>query len=345
MLLTFYMTELTIDQRFELIKRNTEEIVKEDELKDLLKQKKNPVVYWGTAVTGKPHIGYFFPLLKLSDFEKAGFRIKVLLADLHGALDGTPWIVLEHRYDYYKETITQIFKALGTDLKKIEFVKGSEFQLKPEYNFDVLKMASLNSVSDCKRAASEVVKLGDNPKLGGLIYPIMQSLDEQYLEVDVQFGGLDQRKILMFARENLPKIDYEPRVEVMNPMIPGLIGKKMSSSDPKSKIEITDNETTVKDKINKAECVEGDPDCGIMALLRYVIMVIKEDKKETFVIERDVKYGGRKEYNTYSEIEKDFVAKTLHPMDLKNAIAKEINFLLNKVDKKKLDKLAVDAYS
>ena len=112
---------LDVNSRFELIKRNTQEIVKEEELKELLKKKKNPVVYWGTAVTGKPSLAYLFPLLKLSDFSKAGFKVKVLLADLHGALDGTPWVVLERRYDYYKQAITEIFKALGTDLRMIEF--------------------------------------------------------------------------------------------------------------------------------------------------------------------------------------------------------------------------------
>jgi len=173
------MKELSVGERFELVKRNTEEIVKEDELRNLLIKKKNPVVYWGTEVTGKPSLAYFFPLLKLKDFIKAGFKVKLLLADLHGALDGTPWNVLEHRYDYYKESITQILKAIGTDLRKIEFVKGSEFQLKPEYNYDVLRMASINTIKECRKAGAEVVKFGDNPKLGGLIYPIMQALDEQ----------------------------------------------------------------------------------------------------------------------------------------------------------------------
>lgn len=336
---------LSVDERFELIKRNTQEIVKESELKDLLKEKKNPVVYWGTAVTGKPSLAYLFPLLKLSDFSKAGFRIKVLLADLHGALDGTPWIVLENRYDYYKEAITQMFKVLGTDLNMVEFVKGSEFQLKPEYSFDVLRMASLNSVGDCKRAAAEVVKMGENPALGGLIYPIMQSLDEQYLDVDVQFGGLDQRKILMFARENLPKIGWMRRVEVMNPMIPGLIGKKMSSSDEKSKIDLTDDEDVIRGKINKADMVEGDSNNGIMALLKYVIMVLKEDAGEKFIVKRDEKFGGNVMYGNYAEMEKDFKEKKLHPQDLKVAVAEELVRLLKGVDKGKLGELGKKAYS
>ena len=49
-------------------------------------------------------------------------------------------------------------------------------------------------------------------KLSGFMYPILQALDEQYLDVDVQYGGIDQRKILMFARENLPRVGYKERV-------------------------------------------------------------------------------------------------------------------------------------
>jgi tyrosyl-tRNA synthetase len=339
------MAELSVDEKIELIKRNTEEIVTEEELRELFTKKKSPVVYWGTAVTGKPHLAYFFPLLKLSDFIKAGFKIKVLLADLHGALDGTSWAILEKRYDYYKEAITQIFKALGTDLKKIEFVKGSEFQLKPEYSYDVLEVASMSTVHDCNKAASEVVKLGDNPKLGGLIYPIMQALDEQYLEVDCQFGGTDQRKIFMFAREYLPKIGYKRRVEVMNPMIPGLIGRKMSASDPKSKVDLTDDEKAIKDKINKAEFIEGNSDNGVMAFLKYVIMVIKKDRNEKFKVERSEKFGGNVEFSDYVEIEKQVNAKQLHPMDVKLAVAKEIANLFSKIDKDKLNKMAENAYS
>jgi tyrosyl-tRNA synthetase len=335
---------MDIEERFGLIKRNTEEIIQEEELKELLRKKKIPTVYWGTAVTGKPHIAYFFPLSKLSDFVKAGFKVKVLLADLHGAMDGTPWELLEKRYDYYEKAISEILKVVGTDLSKIEFIKGSEFQLKPEYAYDLLQLASKNSVRDCKKASAEVIKKAEDPDVAGLIYPIMQTLDEQYLDVDVQFGGLDQRKILMFARENLPKIGYDRRIEIMNPMIPGLIGKKMSASDPKSKIDLTDDEKTVKEKINKADFVEGEVDNGVMAFLKYVILAIKQDKNEKLLIERQDKFGGNKEYLDYETLEKDVLNKSMHPMDVKLAVAKEISKLTSRIDKKSLEKLGEKAY-
>jgi tyrosyl-tRNA synthetase len=331
-------------ERYELVVRNTAEIIGEEELKKLLRGKKNPVAYIGTAPTGRPHVGYFIWILKIADLLKAGFHVKVLLADLHAALDNVSWNVLEHRYNYYQKAIPEMIKAIGVNVKDLEIVKGSEFQLKPEYMYDVLKMSSSVGVRDSKKAAAEVVKMGDNPKLSGLIYPLMQAVDEQYLGVDLQIGGTDQRKIMVLARENLPKIGYDRRVELMFPLIPSLIGGKMSSSDEAGKINLTDNEDIVRKKINKADCVEGDSNNGLMAFLKYVVMVIKGDSGAKFIVERDGKYGGRVEYGSYEEIEKDFVSKKLHPMDLKVALAKEISGLLSKIDRKGLDKLAIKAY-
>jgi len=337
---------MNINEKFELIKRNTEEIIGEDELKKLLRGKRKPVVYWGTAPTGRPHVGYFLPSLKIADLLKAGFHVKILLADLHAALDNVSWSVLEKRYDYYLRVIPLMIKAMGVDTKELEFVKGSDFELKPEYMFDVLRMSSFTSIHNANKAASEVVKMGKNPKVSGLLYPLMQAVDEEYLEVDAQLGGTDQRKIVVLARENLPKIGYKSRIEILNPLIPGLIGKKMSASDEKSKIDLLDDEKTVKEKLRGADCVAGNPDNGVLAFLKYVIMTIKKDKGEKFVVERLDEYGGNLEYENYKEIEKDFVAKKLHPLDLKNAVAKEINEMLKPIQKKRkeLERLAKSAY-
>lgn len=338
---------MNLQERFNLIRRNTQEIVTEEELLSLLKEKKQPVVYLGTAITGRPHIGYFVWVLKMSDFLRAGFKVKVLLADLHGALDNCPWNVLEKRYAYYAAVIPLMFTALGADVKNIELIKGSSFQLNKEYMLELLKMATFTSVHDAQKSASEVVKFGDNPKLSGLIYPLMQSLDEQYLRVDIQYGGIDQRKILMFARESLPKLNYKPRIEVMTPLIPGLIGKKMSASEPKSKIDLLDDEKSVVEKIKGAYCEEGIvEDNGVLAFLKNVVMIIKTDRREKFTIERPAKFGGNVSFSNYPEIEDAFVQKKLHPLDLKMALAKEVNELLSifRKNEEKLEKIARQAY-
>ena len=241
-----------------------------------------------------------------------------------------------------------MFESIGADIKKFEIVKGSSFELNKDYVLDMLKYSTFVSINDAKRSAAEVVKFGDNPKLSGLIYPVMQSLDEEYLKVDIQYGGVDQRKIFVFSRENLPKLGYKPRIEVMTPLIPGLIGKKMSASDPKSKIDLLDDPKAVEDKINDAYCPEGVvEDNGVLAFAKYVIMVLKKDAREKFIVERPQKFGGNLEFSDYEELEKIFVEKKLHPLDLKKAVAKEINKLLKPFQKNKeeLRKLAREAYT
>jgi len=338
---------MTPEEKFELIKRNTEEIVTEDELKKLLKEKKQPAMYIGVAITGRPHVGYFVWVLKLADFLKAGFKVKLLLADFHGALDQTPWELLDKRYDYYSAVIPKMFEATGADIKNFEIVKGSSFQKTAEYFHDVLRMSTYASVNDCKRASSEVVKQSDNPRLSGLIYPIMQALDEQYLGVDIQYGGLDQRKILMFAREYLPKVGYKSRVEVMTPLIPGLIGEKMSASKEDSKIDLLDDDNAVRAKLKKAFCPEGViENNGVLAFVKHVLMIIKSDKGEDFVIKRPEKFGGDIVYKDYKALEKDYLDKKLHPADLKTAVAEEIVALLKPMKKEyeKIKKLSKEAY-
>jgi tyrosyl-tRNA synthetase len=325
------------EKRFKLIKRNTEEILTEPELKKLLRKKKHPSGYIGYASTGRIHIGYFIPIIKISDFLKAGFKFIILLADVHAHLDNqkSPWHLLDYRFEYYSEIIKAMFESVGVDHKDVKFVRGSELQLNRKYMMDVLKLSAIQTLNRCKRAAHEVVKFGEDPKLSGFIYPIMQSLDEEYLKVDVQYGGQDQRKILAFAREALPKLGYKPRIEVMTPMLPGLHGEKMSASEEKSKVDLLDPPNVVERKIAKAFCPAGRTENnGVLAFMKYVIMVLKEDNKKEFLVERPEKFGGNVSYKDYKTLEKDFVSGKLHPEDLKKAMAKEVNKMLDPVRKK-----------
>lgn len=315
------------------------------DLKKLLKEKKEISVYWGTMPTGSISIAYFFPMLKVADFLKAGLKVKILLADLHAALDGVSWEILEKRYKYYEKAVVAILKTIDVDISKLEFVKGSDIQLTPKYFHDLLKLSTITTINESKHAAAEVVKFGESPKMSGVIYPMMQALDEEYLKVDAQFGGMDQRKIMVYAREYLPKIGYKSRVELINPLIRGLVGEKMSSSIESTKIDLLDDEESVKKKINKAECVEGDINNGLMALLQYLVFILKEGNNEKFIVKRSQKFGGDKIYHSYKEVEKDFVERKLHPLDLKNSVADEINKILkNFREDKALQKVHKEAY-
>lgn len=327
---------MTIEQKLDLIKRNTEEILTEEELAKLLKNKKEPVVYLGYEPTGRPHIGYMIPAMKIKDFVNAGLRVKILLADLHAYLNNmkTPLELFDSRVKFYELELKELYKAIGMDISKVEFIRGSDLQLDRKYILDVYKLAAMSTIDRAKHATSEVVKMDENPKLSGCLYPILQTLDEEYLDADIQYGGVDQRKIFGFARESHPKIGQEKRVEIMTPMLPGIFGGKMSASDAGSKIDLLDNEATIAAKINKAYCPEGDlTDNGIMVFMKYVLMQLKQDGGEPFLIERPDKFGGNIEYKNYEELEKDFIEKKLHPQDLKKSLALELARILAPVRK------------
>src|SRR3989338_8946556 len=324
---------MDVEEGFNLIKRNTQEIITEQELKQLLEQKKHPKGYIGLATTGKIHIGYFIPIIKVGDFLNAGFKFTILLADIHAHLDDqkAQFELLDYRVKYYKEVISAMISALHIDTKNLEFRRGSDFEFDKNYTLDMYRLAALNTFDRCKRAAAGVVRFGENPKLSGFIYPILQALDEQYMEMDVQYGGIDQRKILVFARENLPKLGYKARIEVMTPMLPGLQGSKMSASEEKSKIDLLDSVDAVKNKINNAHCPIAVENNGVLAFLKYVIFVHKKDNKEELTIKRTEKFGGNIDYDNYKKLEKDYLDKKLHPMDLKNAVSEEVNKLLEPI--------------
>jgi tyrosyl-tRNA synthetase len=339
---------MDIEERLNLIKRNTSEILTENDLIQVLKTKENPSVYLGTSITGRPHIGYYLWVLKMNDFMKAGFKVKVLLADLHGALDNCPWDLLEKRYDFYSHVISGMFESVGADLTQLEFIKGSSFQLEKNYIHDLFKMSSVVSVHDSTKAASDVVKMGDNPKLSGLIYPLMQAIDEVYLDVDVQYGGQDQRKIMVLARENLPKIGHKSRVEVLTPLIPSLTqGGKMSSSDPNSKIDLIDEKSSIQKKLNKAYCPEKEVENnGVLSFCKYVVFVHLENQNKEFEIKRPEKFGGNVSFKSYLELEEAFARGDIHPMDLKMALTDFIDSLICVIREKMKDKenLIKEAY-
>lgn len=329
--------QLSVDERLALIKNNLQEVLGEEQLKSILKER-DPKVYWGTATTGKPHIAYFVPMTKLADFLTAGCHVTILFADLHAYLDNmkAPWELLRLRAQYYEVVIKGILDSIGVPLEKLRFVKGTDFQLSREYVLEIFRMSSMVTEHDAKKAGAEVVKQVDNAALSGLIYPGMQALDEEFLDVDVQFGGVDQRKIFVFAEKYMPALGFKKRIHLMNPMVPGLTGSKMSSSEADSKIDLLDEPTAVQAKIRKAFCEEGNIEQnGVLPFVKHVLFpVFKLKGIASFTIQRPEKFGGNASFDTFAELEAAFGAKKVFPLDLKNAVAVYINQLLEPIRQK-----------
>ncbi|XP_035777996.1 tyrosine--tRNA ligase, cytoplasmic-like [Anopheles albimanus] len=325
---------LTVEQKEQLISRNLQEVLGQDNMRTILKER-DLKIYWGTATTGKPHIAYFVPMSKIADFLKAGCEVTILFADLHAYLDNmkAPWSLLQERTKYYEAVIKAMLTSLGVPLDKLRFVRGTDYQLSKEYTLDVYRLSSVVTQHDAKKAGAEVVKQVEHPLMSGILYPGLQALDEEYLKVDAQFGGVDQRKIFTFAEKYLPQLGYAKRIHLMNPMIPGLAGGKMSSSEEDSKIDLLDSAAKVKSKIKKAFCEPGNiEDNGLLKFVKHVIYPMFKEG-ESFVIQRKPDFGGDLVFTEYEALEACFAAQELHPGDLKAAVEVYINRLLEPIRK------------
>jgi tyrosyl-tRNA synthetase len=343
---------LTPEEKIALITSNLQEVLHQDFIEDTILKEKQPLeIYWGTAPTGRPHCGYFVPMVKIAHFLKAGCAVIVLLADIHAFLDAgkSTFEEVEHRSKYYEHVIKSILTAIGVPINKLKFKLGRDHQLSANYILDLYKLLTQITIRDARRAGADVVKQAEDPenvKLSSLVYPIMQSLDEQYLKVRAQFGGVDQRKIFIMAQDALPKIGYQERAHLMNPMVPGLAGGKMSASDPNSKIDILDTPDMIKKKVSKALCVpkevEGN---GVIAFVEHVLLPIADLKgKAEFVVERKGKGAGESSqeeaalaplvYSDIAKLKDDYANDILTPQLLKAAVTRGLTDILAPVHAK-----------
>jgi len=325
--------------KLERLAVNTEEIVTLDELKTVLKKDK-PKGYIGFEPSGTVHIGWKICTNKIKDFVDCGFDFTVLLADWHAYINDKLGGDIE-KIKLCGRYMEDCFAAMGVDKNKVKFIYASDYVGDPKYWELVLRVSKTTSVARVKRAMDIMGREAEeaDKDLSKLFYPVMQVSDIFYLDLDVAYGGMDQRHAHMLARDVSKKIGKKSPVAMHTPLLTGLqaggrmnaIEVKMSKSKPDSMISIHDDPENVKRKIGKAFCpekqVEGNP---ILEICKFVIF--PELKGETFLIKRPEKFGGNLEFKNYEELEKAFVSG-LHPLDLKNATTSYINKILEPVHK------------
>ncbi len=309
----------------ELIVRNSIEVVTDSDL-DMVLQKKDPVVYCGYETSGPVHIGHMVTVTKLLDFMNAGFKVKVLFADIHTKLNrkgSGEWV------DAMVEYWERCFSAMG--LSDAEFVKGSSFQFEKGYIEDVLSLSLSITMKRALRSMQEVARDIDNARVSQMIYPLMQIVDIKALNADVAYGGLEQRKIHMLAREALPDLGFRKPVCLHTPLLCSLKGpeSKMSSSDPTSIIGIDESAKSTVQKVSKAYCppeTENNPVLDIAKLLIY-------PRVDEIAVKRPEKFGGDITFTSYDMLEKAYEDGSLHAADLKSGVGNALADILTPIAK------------
>ncbi|NHN46020.1 tyrosine--tRNA ligase [Halostella sp. JP-L12] len=316
---------------YDLITRNAAEVVTEDEVEAMAEDPEGKRAYVGYEPSGVLHIGHMLTANKLIDLQEAGFEVTVLLADVHAYLND------KGTFEEIRETAERMqeqFIAYGLDEDRTDFVYGSSYQTDEDYELDLHALQVETTLNRAQRAMAEI-QSGETAKVSHVVYPLMQALDIEYLDVDLAVGGLDQRKVHMLARENLPELGYDSPTSLHTPILADLTtGEgKMSSSEGVT-ISMEDSAEDLEEKVNSAYCPptrDPEPDDEgnerenpVLQIFEYHVF----PRFEEVVVERPDEYGGDLEYEDYETLADDLESGELHPADAKSALADYLDRLI-----------------
>lgn len=335
---------MDINTKMDKVRQVAEEIITEDDLRNLFETKNHPIAYDGFEPSGNVHIAQgLLRAININRITSTGIKFKMLVADWHAWANNKLGGDLE-KIQATGEYMIELWKACGLDDTKIEYIWANDLVQDKDYWKKVMKI-SINSTVKRITRCSQIMGRSESDSLSAsqILYPCMQCADIFELGADMTQLGMDQRKVNMLAREIGEKLGYYKPVVVSHHMLMGLAqppktedavaratAMKMSKSNPASAIFMTDTEEDVKKKINKAYCpektIEENP---MLEYCKYIIF----PSGNGLTIVRPEKWGGNKEYVTYAELENDFRNGLVHPADLKSAVSIEINKLLEPVRK------------
>ncbi len=347
---------MNTQEKFDLIARNTEEVLTPEDLKTLLKNKEKLKHYIGFEISGRVHLGTGLMCgQKIADFQKAGVECSCYLATWHAwinnKLGGDLEIIKGIGAKYFKEALKVSIDIMGGDSKKVKFITGDELY----HNNDLYwqTMLEVSKHITLKKAIKSITimgrKEGESVNFAQLIYPPMQVADIFIQELNLVHSGLDQRKAHVVAREVAKKLTIKPLLNkkkqkisplaIHHHLILGLqkpsiwpvpkenlqdlwSTQKMSKSIPNSAVFLLDTPEEIRKKMKKAFCPEKE--IGFNPVLDWTKHLLFVDDKFVLNIERPEKFGGNASYDSYSKLEKDFAKGKLHPMDLKIAVGEAL---------------------
>ena len=225
-------------EALKLIKRGTDEILTEADLKKKLDSGKQLVIKAGFDPTAPDlHLGHTVLLNKLRHFQELGHKVIFLIGDFTGQIGDPsgknktrPTLDAKKLAENSKTYQKQVFKILKKELTEVRF--NSEWcndlgasgliQLASKYN--VARMLERDDFNKRYNTNQSIA-------VHEFLYPLIQGYDSVVLEADVECGGTDQKFNLLVGRELQRSYDQDPQVVLTVPILEGLDGtNKMSKS-------------------------------------------------------------------------------------------------------------------
>lgn len=330
---------MDLADRLELVRRGTQEIVTEAELEELLRAEAHPRAYVGIEPSGYLHIGQGLLIgRKVREMVEAGIDFTLLLADWHARINDKLGGDLESiracgRY------LQDCFTALGLPPSRVRYLYASDLVGRGDYWADVIRVLKATTLARIRRALTIMGRREDEAELDAskLIYPAMQVTDIHALDLDIAYGGMDQRHAHMLYRDLWPRLGWKRVVAVHTPLLPGLRAgaakmdlqeAKMSKSRPGGAILVHDPPEEIQRKLGRAYCPPGEAEGNpVLELARLVLF----PSFPRLRVERSQEHGGDIEVGGFRELRELYVQGKLHPLDLKATVARYLADLLKPV--------------
>jgi len=211
----------------------------------------------GDRPTGKLHLGHYVGSLKNRLRLQDEYEAYLLVADLHALTTNTDTSNLKQNVQDL--ILDQL--SIGIDPKKVTFFVQSRVSEDQE-------LATILSMLVSKPRLERIPTLKDmlrdlkieNPSLGLLSYPVLQTADILIVRANLVPVGKDQASHLELAKELAEKFNSTyakvfPIPEALIPKemgtLPGIDGKAKMSKSLGNAIFLSDDERTVKEKVMK----------------------------------------------------------------------------------------------
>jgi len=341
-----------VESRLALIRRNCAELLTDGELQRLLESGQPLRHYIGFEISGRIHIGHgLVCMAKVADFQRAGIRCHVLLADWHtwvnDKLGGDREVIRQVALGYFADGLRAGLRCVGGDPDAVTFVLGSDlYHHNDDYWATLIEVSKHTTLARMQRSISIMGREeGDSIDFAKLVYPPMQVADIFIQGINLAHAGMDQRKAHVIARDVALRLTVSPLrgaqgelikpVAVHHDVIMGLsaptvpipegaakreliTAMKMSKSKPASAIFIHDDPETIARKVRKAYCPPGEVELN--PVLDWVRALVFNIGGGPFEVGRRPENGGPVTFHDHAAVERAYLDGSLHPMDLKTAL-------------------------
>ena len=290
--------------------------------------------YIGLEPSGKAHLGWIILADTIRKMLDNGVNVLVFLADWHA------WVNDKFGRDMDKisiagEYMSEVFRVLlgfpeeGDKGGQIRFMKASQLMDSGKYWERVLRCSKGMSLSRARRTFSIMGRSEDSSDddLSAFFYPAMQAADIFELDVDIAFGGMDQRKAHMYMREVGDRNHWIKATCIHTPMLSGLKGRgggrmdsfdhKMSKSDPNNAVLLHDSPKKLEKKFRKAFLEPGNPDSPVFEIAKYVIL----PRNEKLYVNPKPEFGEPSSWSDLNALIEAIGNDSVHPFDAKMAVA------------------------